>query len=112
MRRILGVPGFLRLARLTMAAGFTVALAGIAHAQTGWVTTDLGTLGGSESMAFAINDAGQVVGNSATASGDLHVFLWTASGGMKRSACVHMDAGRRHGEAGGWGHSRRPLRWT
>jgi probable HAF family extracellular repeat protein len=37
---------------------------------------DLGTLGGAFSDAVAINDAGQVVGVSETASGQLHGFLW------------------------------------
>lgn len=51
--------------------------------------TDLGTLGGSFSnwYGFAngdnvINDAGHIVGYSATASGDDHAFYWTQSGGM------------------------------
>jgi len=38
--------------------------------------TDLGTLGGSLSVANAINGKGQVVGESTTASGEKHAFLW------------------------------------
>ena len=37
---------------------------------------DLGTLGGSGSSASAINDRGEVVGSSDTASGDTHGFVW------------------------------------
>jgi probable HAF family extracellular repeat protein len=43
---------------------------------------DLGTLGGEESEAEAVDDAGQVVGNAATESGYRHAFFWTQSGGM------------------------------
>lgn len=46
--------------------------------------TDLGTLnGGKNSMAYAVNDLGQVVGTIDDASGYVvHVFLWTKTGGM------------------------------
>jgi probable HAF family extracellular repeat protein len=39
--------------------------------------TDLGTLGGLASEGLRINDGGQVLGRSQTASGEVHVFLWT-----------------------------------
>jgi probable HAF family extracellular repeat protein len=39
--------------------------------------TNLGTLGGSESSANAINAGGQVVGQATTTSGDSHAFLYS-----------------------------------
>ena len=46
----------------------------------GAVVTDLGTLGGTESAALAINSSGLIVGWADTGSGQ-HAFLWS-SGGM------------------------------
>jgi probable HAF family extracellular repeat protein len=44
---------------------------------------DIGTLGGSNSWAYAINDAGQVAGFSTTPTpGEYHAFVWTPGEGM------------------------------
>jgi probable HAF family extracellular repeat protein len=68
---------------------------------------DLGTLGGERSYGHALNDSGQVVGNSEVPAGEYeyfisHAFSWTQAGGMvdlgtlggKRSAAAAVnDAG-------------------
>jgi probable HAF family extracellular repeat protein len=41
---------------------------------------DLGTLGGSRSVAYAINPRGDVVGSSTIATGVEHAVLWPAGG--------------------------------
>lgn len=52
-------------------------LVGPVRAQEGdYTITDLGTLDGSFSSASAINELGQVVGESFTASGQLHASFW------------------------------------
>ena len=43
---------------------------------------DLGTLGGTNSAAFGINDRGQIVGQSQTGAGADRAFLWTVKEGM------------------------------
>lgn len=49
---------------------------------TGGTVTDLGTLGGAESIAWGINDSGQVVGQSDVAGGSFpHAFLYTPNQG-------------------------------
>lgn len=40
------------------------------------VTQDLGTLGGPSSVAYALNEAGQVVGSADLAGGSPRAFLW------------------------------------
>ena len=53
-----------------------------AHAQTAPVLVDLGTLGGRFSTAIAVNASGHIVGESETANGERHAFVWTPNGGM------------------------------
>lgn len=66
-------------------------------ATTSYTITDLGTLGGPSADARAINDAGQVVGASTTASGDTDAFLWTASSGMRDLGTLGGTFGRAYG---------------
>lgn len=50
----------------------------------GVTAQDIGTLGGADSYAFALNNAGQVVGTSAIGNGPLfHAYLWSARTGMQ-----------------------------
>ena len=44
--------------------------------QTTYKVQDLGTLGGTDSVAWDINDSGQVVGKAATSSSSGHAFLY------------------------------------
>src|SRR4051812_36246778 len=58
--------------------------------------TDIGTLGGADSHARALNDTGQVVGWSRTAGGAAHAFITGPDGmGMR-------DLGTLGGYAGRW----------
>ncbi len=59
------------------------------------IMTDLGTLGGSSSVANAINDKGQVVGESTTASGEKHAFLW--DNGLMKDLGVPGETSSAHG---------------
>ena len=69
--------------------------------------TDLGTLGGSDSFAAALNEFGQVVGVSRTTDGALHAFLYSGGtmtdlgtlGGTVSSAAGINAAGQVVGQA-------------
>src|SRR5687767_2278112 len=69
------------LLALTLVLAVPLGSATRAYAQQP-VVIDIGTLGGTISEPFDINDNGQVVGRSQT-SGDVtsHAFSWTATGG-------------------------------
>ncbi|WP_212760999.1 PKD domain-containing protein [Telluria aromaticivorans] len=49
----------------------------------GKAVQDIGTLGGAETLAVDLNEAGQVTGGSILARGSEHAFVWTAGGGMR-----------------------------
>src|SRR5262249_51045002 len=51
-----------------------------AFVYSGGLMTDLGTLGGTTSVAHAVNDAGTIVGYAYTGGGDQHAFSY--SGGV------------------------------
>lgn len=73
---------------------------------TRWVITDLGTLGGKYSGAYAINDRGRIAGYAYTADGVAHAVLWENGkirdlgtlGGKSSSA----SAINERGEIAGW----------
>ena len=65
------------------------------HAALWKITTpaDLGTLGGTNSRAFGINEATQVVGYAETAGGDRHAFVWETDAMVDLNEQVPVDSG-------------------
>ena len=65
------------LGAVALVVGMSILTATFAATSFSYTVTDLGTLGGSSSQAYGINDAGQVVGKADTSSGLSHAFLWS-----------------------------------
>ncbi len=71
----MGTPRFLGLLLLVILLVLTLA-ARPANGQTAYEARDLGTLGGDESEAYALNDYGAVVGRALDDSAEPHTFVW------------------------------------
>src|SRR5262245_11784864 len=67
---------------LVLAIVLTTLVGGPARATTSSTVIDMGSLGGGNTFGNAMNDNGQVVGESARADGASHGFLWSAADGM------------------------------
>jgi len=65
--------------RRVVLAAIAVLAAPVARAEPMYEITDLGTLGGTASQAYGMNDVGRVVGSAKTVSGQIHAFLWDRS---------------------------------
>jgi probable HAF family extracellular repeat protein len=62
-----------------------------------YIVTDLGTLGGTFSIAFGLNRAAHVTGGANLRNGNQHPFLWTKDNGMQDLGTL----GGKNGNAGG-----------
>jgi probable HAF family extracellular repeat protein len=74
----------LQLAAIAAALLVCVSTAGVAcpaRADIAYTLTDLGTLGGDDSVGTAVNNSGQVTGFAYTAGGAQHAFLSGPGGG-------------------------------
>ena len=108
--------------RLVFICVVVLALVGLASAGLQYKTTDLGTLGGPESFAYDINDAGQVVGAATPEMSDMVPFIWTKESGMRSLGDLRgysygsgwARAINELGEVTGWAEPgcTYPFRWT
>ena len=74
---------WLRLGGVTLVAGVGLAQLG-AKPSSKVDAVDLGTLGGDNAFATAVNSLGHVVGQSETADGQFHAFLWREGKPVRR----------------------------
>ena len=64
----------LRFSLIAIVISFLAVAYGPSTAAQTYTITDIGTLGGKDSVALSINDFGEVVGYSKTADGEVHAF--------------------------------------
>lgn len=75
----------MRARLIVMTAALTLATVGFAtpaHAVVGYRVVDLGAFGGRSSIAYGINEAGQVVGVAQFADGSGDAFVWSSETGL------------------------------
>lgn len=99
-----------------MSGGNFHAFASGSSGMMGRSTVDLGTLGGTNSYAYCINDNGTVVGTAQTGSGRYHAFMVTnALGGMARmldlNALIPTNSGWQLMEARGMNAAGQIIGW-
>jgi len=63
-----------------------------AFLRSGSQMIDLGTLGGSQASAYAVNDSGEIAGTSGMANGDQHAFLYANAALYSNGAWVDLGA--------------------
>jgi probable HAF family extracellular repeat protein len=112
--------------RLCIVLSLVAAVLGAVSAQSlaagpEYLLTDLGTLGGTSSVAYGVNANGIVVGRSRTSTGADRAFVWDSVNGMRNlgtfsgsgeSAATAVNAS---GVVAGWAHAsggNRPFVWT
>ena len=94
---------------IAAAAAAVLCFATTALAQVTYTIIDLGTLGGSSSAGFAINNSGQVTGTATTSGGATHAFVISPPytgmndlgtlGGLTSTGFAINDSGQVTGEA-------------
>jgi len=82
-----------------------LALTGAARAQF-YAVTDLGALGGTNGMAYGINNHEQIVGTAQTGMGNYHGFMFDGGGWLTSRSWAGATVGPMESTttAGWWGH--------